>query len=615
MFVLLLTVISNVATGATIEFTELPEVYPVSSGFRVFIDSVEIPVSEFIIYNEVQCHYAQVDFEGSVTIRVIANENIYQHQIRPLRHGIMPNIRDTLLEHELDKPEFLAYNINDKEILFLLARSPETNIPGSESDSVINIMNFGVDNTGGIDETTKIVEAINDAVETRKILYFPEGVYTVKQLEIKGVDGLDIYMAPGSVLRGTGKGSDFKDWHSGLEPGDRVIDHFIHIYKSKNISITGRGTIDPRGMDVHQDLNNGEPLYDAKQAKMKIRGITTESSQNIFIDGVLVRESSSQSAPFKGCNNIVVSNSITINYMHIKNTGGFNLWGCSNATVEDCFYYGGDDGLSAKAPEGYVCHHLSFENSVIYTLTRGITFGMQGDEDMHDVVFRNIDAVSTRDGIDFKHNYGKGKWYNILIENVTVDEIILDEKGVYGNPINLQIKQGGTIKDITFNNIIIQDHGTPGGIYGQHEPDNTPGNISNIYFNNIEVGGVSWIDLETSQLTLDQYADAKSIYFNGEAIDQTTTIDSDLLKSIELLKNYPNPLRLNTTFQYTLPNNCFVSLKVFDFLGKEVVTLVSAEKPKGTYEYIFSKGELPVGTYIYTLHAGKFIQSRKLIIE
>jgi len=409
-FIVVLTIIMNLDSvfGATIQVVELPEIYPVSSDFRVEIDSAEIPVTDFIIYDEIQCYFAQVAFEGSVTVKVIANEDITQHKIRPLRHDIQPVIEGQTLQHALSKPEFLTYNINDKKILILLALPLETDIPDPESDSVINIMDSGIDNTGETDETDIITLAVNQADQADKILYFPQGVYKMKQLEIANKNGLDIYLAPGAVLRGTGKGTDFKGWSSTLEPGDREIDHFVHIIDSKNISISGRGTIDPRGIEVHKSLNGGEPLYDVKQATMKIRGLTTESSQNIFIDGLLVRESSSQSAPFKGCDNVSITNSITINYLNIKNTGGFNLWGCTNALVKDCFYYGGDDGYSAKAPEGYICNNLTFENCVIYTRTRGVTFGMQREEDIHSVAFRNIDVISTRDGIDFKHNYWHG---------------------------------------------------------------------------------------------------------------------------------------------------------------------------------------------------------------
>ncbi len=614
IIVLTLLINFNSVFGATIQVAELPEIYPLSSDFRVVIDSVEIPVSEFIIYNEIQCHYAWVAFEGSVSIKVIANEDIIQHKIRPLRQDIQPDIEGQTLQHTLSKPEFLDYNINEKEILFLLALPLETDMPDPGSDSVVNIMDSGIDNTGATDETDKISLAINQADLSNKILYFPKGVYMMKQLEIANVNGLNIYLAAGAVLRGTGKGTDFNKWSPALKPGDKVIDHFIYIDNSSNINISGRGTIDPRGTEVHKSLNGGEPIHSIKESTMKIRGITTESSQNVFIDGLLIRESSSQSAPFKGCDNVSISNSITINYLHLKNSGGFNFWGCTNGLVKNCFYYGGDDGLSAKAPEGYDCHHLTFENSVIYTLTRGVTFGMQGEEEMHTVVFRNIDAISTRDGIDFKHNYGQGDWHNILVENITVDEII-QENGNLGNPINLQLNEGGSIKDVTIRNVIIQDPGTPGGLYGQHVEGNRAGYISNIYFENVMVGGIPWVDLASSQLTLDSYVDDRSIFFNGNPANPIPVSTNNHSITSPLAQNFPNPFSHTTVINYHLTVNSKVILSIYDVMGREIKTLLSQNQNAGEYSLPFDASGLTSGMYIYKLKAGSFEQSRKMWLK
>ena len=620
--IVLVLVTSNI-TASTVVPYPLPSIYPVSSTFSLEVDGTSVPVTNFIIYNEIQCHYAWVAFEDVVTIKVIANENIIQHKIRPLRHDIQPVIEGQTLKHTLSKPEFLAYNINDKEILFLLALPLETDIPDLESDSVINIMDSGIDNTGATDETEKISLAIDQAAQSDKTLYFPKGVYKMKQLEIANINGLNIYLAPGAVLRGTGKGTDFNNWSPELEPGDKKIDHFISIINSSNISIRGRGIIDPKGVEVLMSLNGGEPIHDIKNATMKIRGITTESSQNVFIDGLLIRESSSQSAPFKGCDNVSITNSMTINYLHLKNSGGFNFWGCTNGLVKNCFYYGGDDGLSAKAPEGYDCHHLTFENSVIYTLTRGVTFGMQGEEEMHSVVFRNIDAISTRDGIDFKHNYGQGDWHNILVENVTVDEIIQD-KGISGNPINLQLNNGGSIQDVTIRNVVIQEPGTPGGIYGQHVAGNRPGYISNIIFKNVKVGGIPWVDLASSQLTLDAYVDTSSIFFIWDPTDVgSEDSEGSIPSNFQLYQNYPNPFNPDTHISYQLKEPSEVRLEVFNIMGEKVRMLVSSKHSAGIYSVTWDsqddyRTQVSSGIYLLRIEVqaqtSEFYKSRKMVL-
>jgi len=88
----------------------------------------------------------------------------------------------------------------------------------------------------------------------------------------------------------------------------------------------------------------------------------------------------------------------------------------------------------------------------------------------------------------------------------------------------------------------------------------------------------------------------------------------DIPTTYSLDQNYPNPFNPSTKFTFGLPGNSFVSLKVFDVLGKEVTTIVSGNLPAGIYTREWNAGELPSGVYFYQLQAGKFLQTRKLLL-
>ena len=90
--------------------------------------------------------------------------------------------------------------------------------------------------------------------------------------------------------------------------------------------------------------------------------------------------------------------------------------------------------------------------------------------------------------------------------------------------------------------------------------------------------------------------------------------DFNSIYNFKLLQNYPNPFNPTTRLQYTISSVQFVSLKVFDILGKEVKTLVNEEKPKGEYETEFNGSGLPSGIYFYTLRAGEFVQTKKMML-
>lgn len=83
-----------------------------------------------------------------------------------------------------------------------------------------------------------------------------------------------------------------------------------------------------------------------------------------------------------------------------------------------------------------------------------------------------------------------------------------------------------------------------------------------------------------------------------------------------LSQNYPNPFNPVTNISYSLPSEAFVTLKVFDLLGREVVTLVNDFQKPGIYNSQFKihNSQFSSGVYIYTLKAGNFVQSKKMIV-
>jgi hypothetical protein len=86
------------------------------------------------------------------------------------------------------------------------------------------------------------------------------------------------------------------------------------------------------------------------------------------------------------------------------------------------------------------------------------------------------------------------------------------------------------------------------------------------------------------------------------------------VKSFELYQNYPNPFNPSTKIRYEIPERSFVSIRVYDVLGKEIATIVNEEKLYGDYEVEFNGNGLASGIYYYRITAGKFSQTRKMIL-
>jgi Secretion system C-terminal sorting domain len=81
-----------------------------------------------------------------------------------------------------------------------------------------------------------------------------------------------------------------------------------------------------------------------------------------------------------------------------------------------------------------------------------------------------------------------------------------------------------------------------------------------------------------------------------------------------LNQNYPNPFNPSTIISFSLPAKDFVTLKVYNLLGEEVGSLISKEMEAGNYSFNFQSENLPSGIYLYTLTAGKFKDTKKMIL-
>ncbi|MCA1801485.1 MAG: T9SS type A sorting domain-containing protein [Rhodothermaceae bacterium] len=133
-----------------------------------------------------------------------------------------------------------------------------------------------------------------------------------------------------------------------------------------------------------------------------------------------------------------------------------------------------------------------------------------------------------------------------------------------------------------------------------------------------------------SQSTLEIYIDNGN---NGTiddtltVVNQTTSIERDrespsLPETYNLAQNYPNPFNPSTVISYQLPAAGQVTIRVYDFLGREVALLVNEFKAAGRYEVTFDGSNLASGVYLYSIEAvnasgsrgGIFNQTRKMLL-
>jgi hypothetical protein len=93
------------------------------------------------------------------------------------------------------------------------------------------------------------------------------------------------------------------------------------------------------------------------------------------------------------------------------------------------------------------------------------------------------------------------------------------------------------------------------------------------------------------------------------SVENVSTLTPD---NYALSQNFPNPFNPSTTFNFTIPNSEFVTLKVFNILGSEVANLVNENLTAGSYKYSFDATNLASGVYLYELKAGSFREIKKM---
>ena len=110
--------------------------------------------------------------------------------------------------------------------------------------------------------------------------------------------------------------------------------------------------------------------------------------------------------------------------------------------------------------------------------------------------------------------------------------------------------------------------------------------------------------------TLAKAGTNQSLAFNGKAI----------ITDYSLFQNYPNPFNPSTTITYQLPQDGFVTLKIYDVLGNEVTTLVNEYRTTGSYDINFNASSasggqaLSSGVYIYSIRVNDYSAMKKLVL-
>jgi hypothetical protein len=103
-------------------------------------------------------------------------------------------------------------------------------------------------------------------------------------------------------------------------------------------------------------------------------------------------------------------------------------------------------------------------------------------------------------------------------------------------------------------------------------------------------------------------------FFSVPILVDVQQVGNTIPEEFSISQNYPNPFNPSTTIKFSVPQASKVVLKVYDVLGKEVATLLNGDRAAGNYEVNFDASNLASGLYIYTINAGSFTATKKMML-
>ena len=154
-------------------------------------------------------------------------------------------------------------------------------------------------------------------------------------------------------------------------------------------------------------------------------------------------------------------------------------------------------------------------------------------------------------------------------------------------------------------------------IPGSNTPTSTQQNPSNISYSTPGTYAVTLI----ASNSLGNDTLIKSCYINVIPFISVKGISRELPDKFKLFQNYPNPFNPETHLRFEIPGGSqrglelsFINIKIFDVLGREVVTLVNEELKPGAYEVIWDGSIYPSGIYFYTFETNGFSDTKKMLL-
>lgn len=362
-------------------------------------------------------------------------------------------------------------------LLSLIAFFPVLSV--SAKTYTVDISSYGAVADGKTVNTLPIQKAIDSVSNSKdggRVIVGP-GTWLTGMLEMKS--NVELYLEEGAILLGSTNPYDYDENKEVGKRGDEDVHQGLIVSKNaKNISISGRGTIDGQGLglalaidSLHHIGERLDPSYNTRRQRPTTRPklLFLADTENIRISGVEFRNSAGWGLSFHGSSDIEIKD-IKVYNRGYWNNDGIDLNDCCNAYIHDCDINAADDGICLKSDNPLsTCKDIRIENCRITSSASAVKFGTASYGGFCDITIRNISVYDTfRSAIALETVDGG------ILENIMVDGINATNTG---NPLFIRLgarhdDREGICRNITIRNLKAQvPFGRPDEAYDLRGPE------------------------------------------------------------------------------------------------------------------------------------------------
>ncbi len=335
-----------------------------------------------------------------------------------------------------------------------------------------NVRDFGSVGDGIHDDTVAVQQAIDEcAAHGGGQVLVPAGTYQCGPFALRG--SINLHLEPGATIQAIVDWDRFRPFSAfGENTSEGTV--WIRADDAEDVSITGGGTIDGRGVAFMKDEEHTHYNYyfdgteDLRPQLMQLR-----CCRRVRLHGVTLRDSAHWGVHLIGCDDVALSDLRILNNLKVRNADGIDIDSSRNVRIANCRIESGDDSICLKSRREFA--HLGPTEHVLIT---------------------NCSLVSTSCAIKLGSENVAGI-RNVVGANITITE---SNRG-----IAVQSRDEGFVEDVTFSNALIETRRFGDVWWGEAEPISitaamrdqteqkrftgsvppTPGPVRRIHFSNI----------------------------------------------------------------------------------------------------------------------------------